>query len=222
MEPQSKQTKSNFRVTTHIPSSTVETHLLKTSDWCSLLPVHVSQRMISVNFTHSAAIININAPYIPSSTCPSTEEIKDSLREGEERAYLPVQLGSFPSILQPHVTSWRRPALQFHNARGMWTWPGCPHTWMHTVPTHNRWLCWSCLWVYSNMCLILSFTHHLMFGEEFIHLSASGPSQGFQRWTFADEQSNAVTLTCKLSTKTQSYSKHRKLKPQKLSQYQIK
>lgn len=47
-----------------------------------------------------------------------------------------------------------------------------------------------------------------MFGEEFTHLSASDPSQGFPRWTFADQQSNTVTLTWKLSTKSLSYSKH--------------
>lgn len=61
-----------------------------------------------------------------------------------------------------------------------------------------------------------------MFGEESNHLSASGPSQGIDRWTFADLQSNSITLTYKVSTKIQSYSMHRKLKTQKgASQCQI-
>lgn len=150
----------------------------------------MTQGVISASFIHSAAI---NAPSTPSSTfpfpSPPTEEIMDSLSWGEGRVCLPVQLGSFLSVLQLCVTSWRSCPLQFHNAKG--PWPVCPHTWIHTAPTGNRWLCRSCLHTYSNIYLILSFTHYLRFGEEFIHLSASDPSQGFHRWTFIEDlQSN--------------------------------
>lgn len=133
--------------------------------------------MTSVNFIHSAATININAPL--------NSLIYLSIH-GRDRGFSQRRGGESLSPSSAGFISKYIPAAchilkKFYITIPMWTWPVCPHTWMHAVPTDNRWLCWSCLQVYSSIYLILSFTHHLMFGEEFIHLSASGPSQGFQR-----------------------------------------
>lgn len=156
--------------------SRAEQQPLQTSRCCSPHPGHDSKGDFSCNQRSLNSLTHLSTPL-------STHR-GDHGFSGEDRVCLPAQLGSFPRMLQLHGTSWSSSASQFHSAKAMWTWPVCSHTCVHPVPTGNRWLC---LQACSSIYLILSFTHYLMFGEEFTHSSASDFSQGFHRWTFADQ-----------------------------------
>lgn len=103
----------------------------------------------------------------------------DSLRQGEERACLPVQLGSFLSILQLwHILKKLYiPLPQCQRDMDM----ACVPTHLDTHSSHWQQVTLQVLFTHLQQHLLDIKLHTLLFGEELIHLSASDPSQAFHR-----------------------------------------
>lgn len=171
MEPQPKQSQtSQSTVTVHISSSTAETAspanitLVFSSSWPWLKGWFQLQLMLP------------KFPHPPFCSPLHPQNRSWILRGGESLSpssagFISKDIPAACHILkQFYITI---PQCQRDVDMGcVLTHPDAP------APIGNRWLC---LQAYSNIYLMLSFTHYLMFGEEFTHLSASA---GFSQVNF--------------------------------------